>query len=598
MAKGSGFGKMDVGLVNQVNKVNKNYNTEIAAAGINSFMGATKPLVEKSAKAQGAFDKIMTNIVDASQVPTANAEQQVAMQPVVDAYGAEAQKYGKILASDPTNLAAQAGYNKALSKLNNVSAGQTELFKNTSEAKVVFDNNDYSPGQTQLSKDHAMSYIGGSGFTESYGDLGYKTIKMEDGTIYDNDPNTEFPSIPGVEGSFKEGQTTMLKSWNTNVGNIKDSAVDVQLRDFNSEAQSNTLYSQIMASGIKADGKPGAAPTYGQQMDLLFSDISGDDQSVTYASMWINGGLDKSFYVDANGQEITNTQGEKFSELPLDERENMLRDKTRGPNNMKNLARFYANTMKTGLEDKQISNADNNGTLIMNLDPEDTAKPFIAKNVAEAKAKKKNMYVNMTLDREIDDFMGLKIVDGKMETSQLINMFKNEQNMEIKPVPNSEGTGLAGVALYTKLDKDGDGSGKKLALNFNNAADVKEFKRIMEENANVYQNLDYSSNGLGSNPREWKTLNGEDLYTPVGNYEPNYKFYNEKMMNEEPNRSVDGKGNYTAQTGPNKYKGEKKEIPNNLNSNYYNNYTEDRPDIDEIMSQNDSSNPYSLNYEK
>ena len=43
MAKG--FGKMDVGLVNQVNKVNKNYDSEILATGVNSFMSAAKPVV-------------------------------------------------------------------------------------------------------------------------------------------------------------------------------------------------------------------------------------------------------------------------------------------------------------------------------------------------------------------------------------------------------------------------------------------------------------------------------------------------------------------------------------------------------------------------
>lgn len=512
------FGKMDAGLVNQVSKANKNYDNEILAAGVNSFMSAAKPTIEKFAVVQKKFDGIMESFTEASQIPTASAEERENLQPVVDATSKEAQDFARMYAENPSNLEAQAGFQKAVGKMNRITASQTELYKNKAEAKVVFDNNSFSVGQTEGDKNHGMAIISGSGFTESYDDIGYKTYKMDDGAIYDNNPNTDYPPPPKIESTFTEGQTAMLKSWNTNVGGIKDKDVNQTLKNFNSEATSSTLLNDIMTSGLKADGTPGAPPSYAQQMDLLFSDISGDNQSVTYADMWIQGGLDPSFYEDDNGNEITDTRGITFSNLPKDQREALLRDKTRGPNNMKNLAKFYSNTMKSGLEQKSYDVADENGTLIMNADPTSTAKPFIAKNKKEADAVKTSQYVDMTLGNlNLTGNFSKTFMEGE---SPLEDMFKNSSYAveQVNINPDEDGAFIGGIEVVTKRGLDGEKrDAKTLVFDPNNASDMRAFKKLLSEDTDIFENLN-----LGSNPGEWTNFNGELMIDPVGNKESVY----------------------------------------------------------------------------
>mgnify|MGYP003387921595 FL=1 len=580
MAKG--FGKMDVGLVNQVNKVNKNYDSEILATGVNSFMSAAKPVVESFAEVQGKFDKIMESFTDASQIPTASAEERSMLQPIVDATSTEAQKHALAYAENPSDLEAQAGFNKAIAKMNQVTAGQTELYKNKAEAKVNYDNHSYSSGQLPSEKQDAMQILGGSGFTESYDENGYKTYKMDNGTIYDNNPNTEYSEIPKVQGEFKEGRTAMFTAWNENTKVNGNANISKSLKNFSVDGTANSIYSSIMSSGTKADGTTGRAPTYGEQVDLLFGDISGDEMAGSYADMWLKGSLDPSYYQDANGNEITDERGVPFSNLELDKRESLLRNRTRLPNNMKNLSRFYANTIKSGLEQKQITAAEEENVLLMTPGTEGKFETF--KNETEANEAKLNLYTDKTMESLIPS--GFSTDENIVQ--KLENAFKNDKLVVEGTLISAEGEDdKYGISIIPTRGLDGDKVGaQELIYDPNNANDMRELRNYLRENSSTLKNMEK----LGGFPSEWVGLDGELMYAPIGDSESAYS-QTEPYLPSEIEDDGKFKDPSNEQVLPDYLKGRDAKttqtVVPEINTNV---------NVDEIMADNDANNPYSVNY--
>ncbi len=103
----------------------------------------------------------------------------------------------------------------------------------------------------------------------------------------------------------------MLKSWNSNVKvNNTSSKITQTLDGYSVDGQANTIYNDIMSSG-----PDGSAPTYGNKMDILFGDISGDGQDISFAEMFINGKLGEEYYKDLNGKELE-YNGKPISSYP------------------------------------------------------------------------------------------------------------------------------------------------------------------------------------------------------------------------------------------------------------------------------------------
>jgi len=525
------YGSMEMGY-NIGSKTSKDYTAEIGNVITKSIGDSAQMIAKKQAVMQAKFDSVMETFTESSMIPTVTADERTQIQPIIDETSLEAQKWAAKLVDNPSNLEAQAGYNNAISVMNRITQAQTNKYKQNENAAEIHNTNSYSAGQKDLegndTKDFsdAKAIVANDFKSREFDSDGYETYTMNDGTIYDNNPNTEHPAPPTIEGQFKAGHTTILKSWNTNVtDNNTYNKINEAEGSYNVDASANTLYEDLMASG--PDGK---APTYGNKMDLLFGDISGDGQDMSYAEMFINGKLGDEYYLDQNGDEMM-YKGRPISSYPettsptsldaisdastaqddtspnkpmtrAEALEAILRDKNLADQNLRNFTKLYANTIKSGLEQKKVDIAmkDNRVLLDMNGKPDTRfGKDGFFDSDSNAQDAKKSVYVDMKTDNVITNFMNSKVDGKKLTDNTLIKMFKNESNLRVKPILNESKDGVAGVSVYTSVDKYGKGTGKKLTFNLNDATDLKEFKRIMMNEADMFKDLPT----LSGDPRTW-----------------------------------------------------------------------------------------------
>ena len=505
------FGSLAQGM--QIGKMLNN-NTDIAGSFMQGFSSGVQSsgVIEKKKAAQAKFDNIMQNFN--SSVPTVTVEERSQLQPIVDGISKEAQDFAVAMVKDPNDLTAQANFNNSIAKINRITQAQTNKYTNNVNAARIHQNNLYSTGQDPTELDHAKQIVSNSA-TRTFDTDGYETYKMQDGTIYDNNPNTPNPPPPIVEEHFKAGHANVLKSWNSNVTvNNTYKKLGEQLEGYTVDGQANTIYQDLMTSG-----PDGSAPTYGNKMDILFGDISGDGQNVSFAEMFISGKLGEEYYKDLNGKELE-YNGRPISSYPettqpssvdaigdpstaqktptnkAEALEAILRDKNSNDANLRNFSKFYANTIKTGLEQKRIKLGLNEGTVLLDYN----GKPqfFADKNIANA-AKEKE-YVNQVLGKAIT--LDLNSADGDMD--RVVRMF-NSSNIPVERILVSK-KGEPDRYGYAIGDPR---KGTERIFEIDNKADMLEFKNVMANKADIFTNLPT----LGGNPREWRDLSGNLIYS-------------------------------------------------------------------------------------
>lgn len=519
----TGFGSFTQGM--QIgNLVSKNQTTTTDAF-MKGFSGGIQSsgILEKQKVAQAKYDNIMENFN--SGVPTVTVEERSQLQPIVDSISKEAQDFAVQMVEDPNSLDAQAGFNSSIQKINRITQAQNAKYANNVNAAKIHQTNSYSSGQDKTELAHAKEIVGNMA-NRTFDTDGYETYKTTDGTVYDNNPNTPNPPPPIVEGHYLAGHTSVLKSWNSNVKvNNTSSKITQALDGYSVDGQANTIYNDIMSSG-----PDGSAPTYGNKMDILFGDISGDGQDISFAEMFINSKLGEEYYKDLDGNELmyngkpissypdkttptsldaigdpTTAQDDTSPNRPTTKAEALeaiLRDRNRNDANMRNFSKFYSNTIKTGLEQKKIKLALKDNRVILNMDGEPDTRfgdnGFFDSD-ASAQDAKKSVYVDMKTDNLIKNFLGQKVQDKKLTERGLLNLFKNETNLKVKPLIPKGGDSVAGVSVYVGVDKFGKGTGKKLQFNFNNPTDVADFKRIIMNEADMFKDLPT----LSGDPRKW-----------------------------------------------------------------------------------------------
>ena len=311
--------------------------------------------------------------------------------------------------------------------------------------------------------------------------------------MYDDNPNTPNPQAPIVEGHFANGHAKVLESWNSNVTkNNSYSKLGEQLSGYEVDGQASTIYNGIMSSG-----PDGSAPTYGNKMDILFGDISGDGQDMSFAQMFIGGKLDKEYYTDLNGKELEyNGRAISTYENKEEALEAILRDRNSNDANMRNFSKFYANTIKTGLEQKRIKLGLEEGTVLLDYN----GKPQFFENDKLANTAKEKEYVNQVLGKAI--MFDLNNADENMD--RVVTMF-NSSNIPVERVLVS-GEGEADRYGYAIGDPD---KGTERIFELDNKADMLEFKNVMAKKADIFTNLPT----LGGNPREWTDLSGNLIYS-------------------------------------------------------------------------------------
>lgn len=492
----TGFGSFTQGM--QIgNLVSKNQTTTTDAF-MKGFSGGIQSsgILEKQKVAQAKYDNIMENFN--SGVPTVTVEERSQLQPIVDSISKEAQDFAVQMVEDPNSLDAQAGFNSSIQKINRITQAQNAKYANNVSAAKIHQTNSYSSGQDKTELAHAKEIVGNMA-NRTFDTDGYETYKTTDGTVYDNNPNTPNPPPPIVEGHYAAGHATVLKSWNSNVqANNTSSKITQALDGYSVDGQANTIYNDIMSSG-----PDGSAPTYGNKMDILFGDISGDGQDISFAEMFINGKLGEEYYKDLNGKELE-YNGKPISSYTnkAEALEAILRDRNSNDANMRNFSKFYSNTIKTGLEQKKVNLAMKDNRVILNMDGKPDTRfgdnGFFDSD-ASAQDAKKSVYVDMKTDNLIKNFLGAKVQDKKLTENGLLKLFKNETNLKVKPILNEGKDGVAGISVYVGVDKFGKGTGKKLTFNLNDPTDVADFKRIIMNEADMFKDLPT----LSGDPRKW-----------------------------------------------------------------------------------------------
>ena len=517
MAKTNAFGSMASGFaIGQ--KVGKNYDADLMKVGLTKLNQITQIEAEKNKALQTAYDGIMDQFKDVSDIQPVTPEDRVELTSILNSIGESTKASALELVKNPTSQEAQDAVNQNFIKYNRLAAAQTKKQENLVEEYRIREENDYSSGQDETELRHAKE-ITSKKSKRSFDADAYETHTMEDGTVYDNNPNTSNPPLPKVEGTFKNGHATIMASWNTNVEQNNDfGKITKALNGYNEEANAKTLYNDIMASGPEK-----GTPTYAQKIDLFFGDISGDGQGVSFSDMFIKGKLDPSFYRDEqtpSGELEYN--GIPISEIPVETKasnlnamsdpstaqsgsapinraqalEAILRDEKRSDGNLRNFTRVYASATKKGMETRKKNMGLQNNTVLLDLygmPDERFGDGGYFDTEKQAQAAKKEVYVGMKIDKAISDFT--------TEPKRLVKMFKNEAGIKIKPIMKDNVP--AGMSVYTSVDKNGQGIGKRLQFNFNDMSDVKEFKRLMMNNADMFKNLPT----LGGDPRKWDVAN-------------------------------------------------------------------------------------------
>lgn len=507
MANTSAYGSMATGMaIGQ--QTGKDYTNELNQVVTGTINKVIKGAAEKQAVMQKKFDNVMQQFEEVSMIPTVTAEERTQIQPIINSTSLEVQDFARALVDDPSNLEAQAGYNAGIAKMNRITQAQTEKYKNNANAARIHQTNSYSSGQDPNELNHAKEIVAGA--KRDFNSDGYETYVMDDGTTYDNDPNTKFPAPPNVAEEYKEGHAKILASWNNTVTNNKSLK---QLQDasesFDIDGNANTLYNDIMASGPN-----GAAPNYNQKMDMLFGDISGDGQNISFGNMFINGKLDQQYYTDLNGDELE-FNGKKISDFPLASSikapefygiteedlekvvtreqalEGVLRDRNSNDANLRNFTKFYAKTTSDGLEDKKLKQGVKEGKVL--LGDEDMAmlgtgrKTVYFNTPAEGQIAKKELYTDMFIDKALYNDLN----DPSGNSNEIVDLF-NSSNLNVEIVEDKEGN-----TLYMTGD---DEKGTAKYYNPNNNSEMSAFKTFVKQNTKgMFTDL----GNLNEDPKTW-----------------------------------------------------------------------------------------------
>ena len=511
MAKTSAYGSMATGMqIGQ--KTSGNYTGELNEVLSGTINKVLTGVAQKNAVLQKKFDSVMQQFEDVSMIPTVTADERTQIQPIINSTSLEVQDFARTLVDDPSNLEAQKGYNDGIAKMNRITQAQTEKYKHNADAARIHQTNSYSAGQDKTELAHAKEIVAGA--KRTFDNDGYETYVMEDGTTYDNNPNTEFAAPPKVAAEYKEGHAKILESWNNTVTNNKSlKQIQDASENFDVDGNANTLYNNIMTSG-----PDGAAPNYDQKMDMIFGDVSGDGQNISFGNMFISGGLDEEYYKDLNGDELE-FNGKKISDFPLASSiksvdrlpfmtdgviaaqekvvtreqalEGILRDRNSNDANLRNFSKFYSKATADGLEAKKKTVAIKENKVL--LGDEDMGmvgtgrKTQYFNTAAEGQIAKKELYTDMFIDKALYNDLN----DPSGNSNEIVDLF-NSSNINVEIVEEKDGT-----VLYMVGD---DEKGTAKYYNPNNNSEMMNFKTFIKQNTKgMFTDL----GNLNEDPKTW-----------------------------------------------------------------------------------------------
>ena len=527
-------GAADQGILKQTEQVYGDGGADVGMykAFNEGFSGATKgmnqAMGEKYQKQQATFGALMDNQPNLETVPLLTDEQLAGnvnmpgMETLMKEVSGLYQDQARILSKNKGDMKAQKSITEAASYIQNIDAGN-KLLANINVSGYE-NNGQFSKGISEEQGIHLQEIqlaingkeIEGGAKIEYPKEDGYNMrITMGDGTVYDK--NNPYP-VP--QGEYQAGSTALLKAAN---GSIEDGRSSTQ--PTNAGATSNTMLNLI--NNLKSDANPDAPATSSEKLDLLFRDLTPDDQDVSYADAFASGNLPPEFYQDDEGESEVITfddkekEGDQLSTKPAfdengvfqwtkEESNNFLRQKSGMKSNIAKFSKYYGGAV-SDMHNKELNTKrGGQGTYFKGLDGSD-----VYGDKADIKIKKKQVYSEMLFNKSITnvDNNG-NLLEQAGESGDYGNVIESIQNtyegtdVDIK----SDGSSAVMVTIGSK----------EQFFELDNPRQVKLMQQF------IGTSKSYDQVALNADPNSWTDLDGTPIYGP------------DPSVNNSSSASVDG----------------------------------------------------------
>ena len=324
---------------------------------------------------------------------------------------------------------------------------------------------------------------------EYVGDNSTLQITMADGTVYGG-LNPKNKPIPVPQGSYDAGREGLI---NVGASILEDSmSSNTLLTGGQAKIKINTKITELKGNSR-------------QNLDLLFTDLTPDDSNVTFADEFAKGGLDKSFYIDDQNQQIITYKDkpafDKDGKWQWTEREakDFLRESMNQKENMDRFSTYLGNAFADMHNTKVKERRGLANTYFMSSSGE------LFDTNTKIKAAKVSEYTDMFVDNIYSKYdltgmtMGAKGVENYRGIKEdLKKQFKNTGitvDIEMKSAPKDERETLIAIGVGSQ----------ERQFDLSDPSDVAKMKQYLQE-SDYIQSLQ-----LGPNPSEWKDLSGNDL---------------------------------------------------------------------------------------
>tara|TARA_R110002167_G_scaffold40588_3_gene124545 strand:+ start:1571 stop:3250 length:1680 start_codon:yes stop_codon:yes gene_type:complete len=481
------------------------------------FAGASKPGMEAMAmeyqKQNATFDALMQNKPPLETVPLltdhqlSGGENIPGMEDLMKEVSGLYQDQARILSKNKGDLKAQKEITKSASYIQNIDAGNKALAQ--INVRGYENNGTFSLGVSEEQGAHLKEIqlaVNGQmdGVKIEYPkEDGYNMkVTMPDGTVYDkNNP------LPVSQGEFKNGSTASLKFANNA---IEDGAT--ASAPMNKGVAANSMLTTI--NELKSDGNPDQPASNSEKLDMMFRDLTPDDQDISYATDFASGNLPAKFYQDENGKPITfdaDGSGEGESKPAFDDQGNFqwtdkeskdfLRQNTGMQHNLKMFSEYYGSAVADLHNEQYNVKKGNAGQYFKGLDGSDNYG-----TVTQINQQKKSLYSDLLVVKSLNNPETNKSYLAEGDYDAAIKGLKTTfRDTDVKMVQGKNKNHQIGIMV---------GKEKR-------SFDLKDPRQVRMMEQFLAKSKSFNQMALGADPNGWTDLDGSPLIMDLDMLDPN-----------------------------------------------------------------------------
>ena len=500
-------GKADAALIKaDAGTYDTGSNVKALAAGIQGFSAGLKPLLEEAKQFDARYQQFSDAKPSLENMGTYSGVQLSMIENEYAGITDEWDSLSRRLARDKDDLEAKNRLAQLTGKIKNLDAGQSALsnirFGMNQDVLAGDLSGQFTPEQKSHMQQIDMFLEGqpvslGDPKIEYVGDNSTLQITMADGTVYGG-LNPKNKPIPVPQGSYDAGREGL-----TNIGSgiLEDSMSSNSLL---TAGQAKTKINNKI-NDLKGNSR--------QNLDLLFTDLTPDDSNVTFADEFAKGGLDKSFYIDDQNQQIITYKDkpafDKDGKWQWTEREakDFLRESMNQKENMDRFSTYLGNAF-----------ADLHNTKVK--ERRGLANTYFAgpggdlfADKTTVKAAKSKEYSNMFVD-EMMGLLNYENVDHRNLKERFKSQFRNtgitsqidftnKQLAIVNPVGGNKSVKERLNEANEFIIGIGGIGDEQIVIDLRNSSDIQKMKSYLARTKYV------NSMQLGPNPDEWLDFAGQ-----------------------------------------------------------------------------------------